>query len=441
MAEAGAPRPDDRRRAPARAGGPRARIRPDLRRGADRRAEATISAPFGEVIASLEAARDHAGLARAWRVQAMISSRAGRYDDVARAAERLSSTRSRAGELRLRRARCVGLRDAGRLELAARRRPDARIEQFLERVHGDRKAEANISLALAQLYAMQGDFDRGARALPTRPDAPPRPRAEHQRDRRRPSRRHGWSCWPATSRPPRLSSGAMTRTRPPRRALLPVIDRRRARPGPAARGQARRGGALRAARRGDRRARGHRSTGAVAVRPEPDPRGARRRPRPALALSEEAIELTEETEDVVLKADALVDHSAVLTTLGRAEAAESAVAAALALYEQKGDVVSAARIRRRCSRSRRPEIDDAPDVGARSLLLDWVSSDEAAALAVAVGDEHDRHRAGLRVASARGDGLPAVIDLRGAALVGLGEIDRRECAGRRRSCRRSGSRP
>jgi ATP/maltotriose-dependent transcriptional regulator MalT len=65
----------------------------------------------------------------------------------------------------------------------------------------------------------------------------------------------------------------------------------------------------------------------------------------ALRLSNEAIELTRETDDLLQKAEALLDRSAVLTALGRTDEAGAALAQALALYEQKGDAVSAARIR------------------------------------------------------------------------------------------------
>jgi len=68
-------------------------------------------------------------------------------------------------------------------------------------------------------------------------------------------------------------------------------------------------------------------------------------PETALRLSDEAIELTRNTEDVLLKAEALMDRSVVLTALGRADAASASLEQALRLYEQKGDAVSAARIR------------------------------------------------------------------------------------------------
>ncbi len=109
-------------------------------------------------------ANDDAGLARAWRVRAMIRSKAGRYDDVAEAAERIIEHAKRAGEQRLV-ARGVSVyADQAVLSSRPIAEISARIESYLDLVRGDRKAEATASLGLAQLQAMQGAIDR-ARAL------------------------------------------------------------------------------------------------------------------------------------------------------------------------------------------------------------------------------------------------------------------------------------
>ena len=75
----------------------------------------------------------------------------------------------------------------------------------------------------------------------------------------------------------------------------------------------------------------------VALRGDPDE---------ALRLSDEAVELAAETEDIILKADALVDLSVVLAAAGRTDAAAAALETAIGLYERKGNLISAARIRR-----------------------------------------------------------------------------------------------
>jgi ATP/maltotriose-dependent transcriptional regulator MalT len=67
----------------------------------------------------------------------------------------------------------------------------------------------------------------------------------------------------------------------------------------------------------------------------------------AAATAEAAVQLAAGTEDVALHADALADLGEVLELLGRHADAGPPIREALALYEQKGDRVSAARIRRR----------------------------------------------------------------------------------------------
>ena len=63
----------------------------------------------------------------------------------------------------------------------------------------------------------------------------------------------------------------------------------------------------------------------------------------AAALAREAVALAERTDFPTVRADALLDLAAVLD----GAAAEAAARQALALYEAKGDVVSAARARAR----------------------------------------------------------------------------------------------
>jgi tetratricopeptide (TPR) repeat protein len=113
-----------------------------------------------EAIAALEAAGDEAGLARGWRVWALLRGKAGKYDDVAEAAEHIIDHATIAGEERLV-ARGISIY-ANNAVLSSRPLSEiaARMEALLERATGDRKAEANVSLGLAQLHAMQGSIDR-----------------------------------------------------------------------------------------------------------------------------------------------------------------------------------------------------------------------------------------------------------------------------------------
>lgn len=65
----------------------------------------------------------------------------------------------------------------------------------------------------------------------------------------------------------------------------------------------------------------------------------------AIRLAEEAIQLTGVTDYLNLRADSHLSLSAVLQQLGRVAEAISAAEEAHHLYEQKGNIVSAARVR------------------------------------------------------------------------------------------------
>jgi tetratricopeptide (TPR) repeat protein len=67
----------------------------------------------------------------------------------------------------------------------------------------------------------------------------------------------------------------------------------------------------------------------------------------AEALAREAVALVEGTDLLSHRGDAMLDLADVLTTCGRAADAERAIAAALALYERKGNAAAAARARQR----------------------------------------------------------------------------------------------
>jgi Flp pilus assembly protein TadD len=65
----------------------------------------------------------------------------------------------------------------------------------------------------------------------------------------------------------------------------------------------------------------------------------------AEALAREAVRLAEPTDFLTIRADALLDLAAVLRRAGQPSDAEESIRSALALYEHKGDVVSAGRAR------------------------------------------------------------------------------------------------
>jgi tetratricopeptide (TPR) repeat protein len=70
---------------------------------------------------------------------------------------------------------------------------------------------------------------------------------------------------------------------------------------------------------------------------------------PARALAEEAVELMRPTGELVLQAEALLDLAEVLELSAEAAAARHALHDALALFERKGNVVSATYTRERIS--------------------------------------------------------------------------------------------
>jgi hypothetical protein len=65
----------------------------------------------------------------------------------------------------------------------------------------------------------------------------------------------------------------------------------------------------------------------------------------AITLSLEAIDMRRRSDAIVFLADALADFSEVLRFSGREDEVRAVRAEALRLYERKGDVVSAGRLR------------------------------------------------------------------------------------------------
>ena len=112
-----------------------------------------------DLLATLSELGDDGGIARAWRFLLFVHGNAGRYDDVAQAAEQLMEHAARAGEDRLERRGAVLY--AGAAAFGSTPVPQAieRCESVAERVQGDRRSEAIVFGALAQLHAMAGDFE------------------------------------------------------------------------------------------------------------------------------------------------------------------------------------------------------------------------------------------------------------------------------------------
>ena len=111
------------------------------------------------VLATLVELGDHGGAARAWRVLSLIHANAGHYDDIADAAQHLIEEGTTSGEERLVRQGATGYAVAAVLGTTPVTEALAVCERILRDVEGDRRAEAIVCGALAQLRAMQGDFD------------------------------------------------------------------------------------------------------------------------------------------------------------------------------------------------------------------------------------------------------------------------------------------
>jgi class 3 adenylate cyclase/tetratricopeptide (TPR) repeat protein len=121
--------------------------------------EAPALAKAQSVLATLVDLGDHGGVARAWRVLSLIHANAGHYDDVADAAEHLIEEGIAAGEERLVRQGATGYAVASVLGTTPVQEALGTCERVLREVKGDRRAEALVCGALAQLRAMEGDFD------------------------------------------------------------------------------------------------------------------------------------------------------------------------------------------------------------------------------------------------------------------------------------------
>ncbi len=111
------------------------------------------------MLATLVELGDHGGAARAWRVLSLIHANAGHYDDIADAAQHLIEEGTASGEERLVRQGATGYAVAAVLGTTPVTEALGVCERILRDVSGDRRAEAIVCGVVAQLRAMQGDFD------------------------------------------------------------------------------------------------------------------------------------------------------------------------------------------------------------------------------------------------------------------------------------------
>jgi predicted ATPase/class 3 adenylate cyclase len=290
-----------------------------------------------------EAAGDSGGSARAWRLLMIIHGTTGAYDRAAEAARQVVDLASAAGDMRLAARGAVGYAVTALHGATPATEALKECEELAAEVSGDRKAEAVILGVLAQLHAMEGRFDRGRelyrRALEMLNDLGPSVTAA--------------STSTESSRVELLAGDLEAAERELRRddeALAALGDRfYRSTVAAMLAGVLDLRGSLDEAER--------LSEVAETLSDEDDVvsqvlwRVARarvyaRRGRhdDAEPLIRRAIELTLQTVDITLQADVLVDLATILRLAGRDSEAAAPLAEALALYQRKGDLVSAGRI-------------------------------------------------------------------------------------------------
>jgi tetratricopeptide (TPR) repeat protein len=105
-----------------------------------------------------ERAGNQAGLALGWRVRYALLGTAGRYGEAAEAAEQVIEHAGGANDPRLRARGAAGYAVSALYGPAPVSEAIQHCEQLAEQSSGDKRTEALIRSALAQLYAMRGDF-------------------------------------------------------------------------------------------------------------------------------------------------------------------------------------------------------------------------------------------------------------------------------------------
>ena len=316
-----------------------------FRGGSESGVARAIDAAAG-AIAVLEPMGDAAGLARAWRLVMVTHVLQGHLDEAASAAERVVLYASELGDQRL------SARSAGTIAYILLHGPTPiaeaipKLELLIANVEGDRTAEAVLVGTLAVLRAMEGEFD-GARDLYRR---------GQEIAAELGSGLVGNSSSIDSSRVELLAGDLAAAERELRRDYdaLANINETYFRSTISAYlaevlwlgGDA--DGALQFSEVAEEIGDAEdiltqvplRSVRARVLASRGDVEGARR-------LAMEAVELAASTPQPHLKAKALENLGDALAAVGDIESSRPPLQEALTLYEQKGDVVSAARVRKR----------------------------------------------------------------------------------------------
>ena len=299
---------------------------------------------FAVGLPAFEAADDHDSLALAWRLRFGRHGMAMRFGEAAEAAERVIEHARAAGNRRYETRGASGYAQSVLLGPTPVKQAIERCEQLLEEVESDRTATAFIRTALAQLVAMDNRIDEGRRIYDE---------AVQQ------LRELGSAVLAASSSIDsaqiELLAGDLTAaerllradhdalTQMGERSLLPSVDGRLAR-------------VLYLLDRFDEAEEIARSAQAMSMEDDVDAEATWRSvlamvvarkgdTDEALRLALEAVELRRRSDAVTYLADTLSDFSEVLRFTGRDDEVRAVRNEALRLYESKGDVVSAARLR------------------------------------------------------------------------------------------------
>ncbi|HEU4862467.1 MAG TPA: tetratricopeptide repeat protein, partial [Candidatus Limnocylindria bacterium] len=305
--------------------------------------ERTRSA-VGTAIPLFDAAGDHTGLTTAWRLRNLAHVTALEYDAGYEAAEQIITHAGAAGDMRQRR------RGALAYSLSAVNSPAPvsegipRCEELIATVEGDRRSHAVIELCLGQLLAMDGQIDR-ARAM--------------YADARRMLEELGRSVLSAStstdSAPVELLAGDLAAAEDQLRRDYAELEElgeaylRSTVAGMLARVLVLRGAVDEA----------ERIAVEVSRLASPDDVDAQVRWRSALgrcrslqarhddaiALLDDAVAMTDGVAAPLLRAQALTDRAVVLGAGGRTDEADGDFAAAIGLYEAKGNRVAAEAVR------------------------------------------------------------------------------------------------
>jgi len=289
-------------------------------------------------------AGDHASLARAWRLLGTVHGSVGRYEAGRESVERAIAEARQAGD---RRQETRSLPVLGLCLLYGPEPADraiARCEELLAAAHGDQRAEALLMTALAQLYAMRADFGK-ARVLYRRGQATLEDLG---------ARLQATAVSIYSGRVELLAGdplAAEARMRPAYEAFRKMGERATSSTLAAILGEA-----VYQQGRYDEAEALSRVSEEIASQEDFDAqyrwRALRAKIRAlkgaiseAEATAREGVRIVQQSDSPVEQANALLTLGEVLRMSGRSEEATSIIAQALQLYEAKGDVVSAQRIR------------------------------------------------------------------------------------------------